>query len=108
MLQEIWVARNKYEGYERFVKHRCEGDAGIYCLEEDSGGMGREMEVKLKLTMLKRITNLDEWSDCAGLRQRADRRMMIRLRGGMAAFQIETGRWRGVDTEYAKSVEKAR
>ena len=69
---------------------------------------GREMEVKLKLTMLKRITNLDEWSDCAGLRQRADRRMMIRLRGGMAAFQIETGRWRGVDTEYAKSVEKAR
>ena len=60
---------------------------------------GREMEVKPKLTMLKRITNLDEWSDCAGLRQRADRRMMIKLRGGMVAFQIETGRWRGVVRE---------
>ena len=57
------------------------------------------MEVKPKLTMLKRITNLDEWSDCAGLRQRADRRMMIKLRGGTAAFQIETGRWRGVVRE---------
>ena len=25
---------------ERFVKHRGEGDVGVYCLEEDSGGMG--------------------------------------------------------------------
>ena len=25
---------------ERFIKHRGEGDAGIYCLEEDLGGMG--------------------------------------------------------------------
>ena len=60
---------------------------------------GREMEVKPKLSMLKRITNLDEWLDCTGLRQRADRRMMIKLRGGMAAFKIETGRWRGVARE---------
>ena len=60
---------------------------------------GREMEMKPKLTMLRRITNLDEWSDCAGLRQRADRRVMIKLRGGTAAFQIETGRWRGVGRE---------
>ena len=60
---------------------------------------GREMDVKPTLTMLKRIINLDEWSDYAGLRQRAGRRMMIKLRGGMAAFQIETGRWRGVVRE---------
>ena len=53
---------------------------------------GHEMEVKPKLSMLKRITNLDEWSDCAGLRQRTDRRVMIKLRGGTGAFQIETGR----------------
>ena len=57
---------------------------------------GHEMEGKSKLSMLIRVANLDEWSDCPGLRQRADRRMMIKLRGGMAAFQIETGRWRGV------------
>ena len=49
--------------------------------------------------MLKRITNLEEWSDCAGLRQRADRRMMIKLRGGATAFQIETGRWHGLVRE---------
>ena len=60
---------------------------------------GRKMEMKPKLTMLRRITNLDEWSDCAELRQRADRRMMIKLRGGTAAFQIEKGRWRGVVRE---------
>ena len=36
---------------------------------------GREMGVKPKLIMLKKITNL-KWSDCAGLRQRADRKMM--------------------------------
>ena len=38
-------------------------------------------------------------SDCAGLRQRADRGMMIKLIGGTAAFQIETGRWHGVVRE---------
>ena len=54
---------------------------------------GREMKVKPKLITLKKITDLEEWADCVGLRQRADRRMMIKLRGGMAAFQIETGRW---------------
>ena len=62
-------------------------------------GRGREMEVKAKMSMLKRITNLDGWSDCAGLRQREDRRMMIKLRGGTAVFQIKTGRWRGVARE---------
>ena len=45
-----------------------------------------------------------------GLRRRADRRMMIKLRGGMAAFQIETGRWRGwlEKKEYVKNVKVAR
>ena len=62
-------------------------------MEEGPGGIGQGMEVKLKLTVLKKITNLEEWADCAGLSQRADRRMMIKLRGGTAAFQIETGRW---------------
>ena len=43
---------------------------------------GREMEVKPKLSMLQKIMDLEEWSDCARLRQRSDRRMMIKLRGG--------------------------
>ena len=60
---------------------------------------GREMKVKPKLIMLKKITDLEEWAGCVGLRRRADRRMMIKLRGGTAAFQIETGRWRGVARE---------
>ena len=77
------------------VKEILESIAWRKTLEE----WDREMEVKLKLSMLKRIINLDERSDCAGLRQRADRRMMIKLRGGRAAFQIETGRWHGVARE---------
>ena len=70
----------------------------------------REMEVKPKLTMLKRSTNLDEWSDCAGLRQRADRRLMIKLRGGSATFKLrqDDGVEWSEKTEYAKSVEKVR
>ena len=59
----------------------------------------REMEVKPKLSMLQKIVDLEEWSDCARLRRRSDRRMMIKLRGGTAAFQIETGRWQGVARE---------
>ena len=56
---------------------------------------GREMEVKPKLSMLQKIMDLEEWSDCTRLRRRSDRRMMIKLRGDTVVFQIETGRWRG-------------
>ena len=73
------------------VKKMLESGAWRKAQEE----WGCEMGVKAKLIMLKKITDLDEWSDCAGLRQRADRRMMLKLRGGTAALQIETGRWRG-------------
>ena len=68
-------------------------------LESIAWRNGREMEVKPKLIMLKKITDLEEWTDCVGLRRRADRRMMIKLRSGMAALQIETGRWREVARE---------
>ena len=51
--------------------------------------------MKPKLEMLKRIVRLGEWSECVRVVRRADRRMMMKLRGGAAGFQIETGRWRG-------------
>ena len=71
---------------------------------------GQEMEVKPKLIMIKKITDLEEWAGSVGLRRRADRRMMIKLRGGTAAFQFETGRGRGwpEKQEYAKNVKVAR
>ena len=56
----------------------------------------QEMETKPKLEMLKKIVRLGEWSKCARVGRRADRRLMMKLRGGTAGFQIETGRWRGV------------
>ena len=59
---------------------------------------GFEMEVKPKRSMLQKSMDL-EWSDYARLRQRSDRRMMIKLRGDTAAFQIETRRWRGLARE---------
>ena len=31
--------------------------------------------------------------------KRAERRMMLKLRGGTAAFQIEMGRWHGLKRE---------
>ena len=34
-----------------------------------------------------------------GLVIRTERRMMLKLRGGTAAFQIEMGRWHGVKRE---------
>jgi len=49
---------------------------------------GWKMEVKPKLIMIKKVTDLEEWADCAGVRRRADRMMMSKLRGGTAASQI--------------------
>ena len=63
------------------------------------------METKPKLEMLKRIVRLGEWSECARVVRRADRRMMMKLRGGTAGFQIETGRWRGVTRQESKECD---
>ena len=60
---------------------------------------GQELEMKPKLEMLRRIMELGEWSKCARVMRRADRRVMMKLRGGTAGLQIETGRWRGVARE---------
>ena len=60
---------------------------------------GQELEMKPKLEILRRIMELGEWSKCARVMRRADRRVMMKLRGGTAGLQIETGRWRGVARE---------
>ena len=46
--------------------------------------------------MLKQIENCSMESSCAWLKTKNERRMMLKLRGGTAAFEIETGRWHGV------------
>ena len=56
----------------------------------------QEMKMNPKLEMLKRDVSLGEWSECARVVRRADRKLMMKLRGSMAGFQIETVRWRGV------------
>ena len=57
----------------------------------------KELEERPKLGMMKEIAALKLESSCAVLKRKRDRRMMINLRGGTAAFQIEVGRWQGVE-----------
>ena len=59
----------------------------------------KEMEEKPKLGMLNEIAALEGESSCAVLGRKRDRNMMMKLRGGTAAFQIEVGRWKGVVRE---------
>ena len=56
--------------------------------------------------MLKEIADLKLESRCALVKKKRERSMLMKLRGGTAAFQVEVGRWRGVKEmrEYAKSV----
>ena len=57
----------------------------------------KELEERPKLRMLKEIAVLELELSCAVLKRKRDRRMMIKLKGGTAAFQIEVGRWQGVE-----------
>ena len=59
----------------------------------------KEMHEKPKLSMMKRITKCEVRSSCAFLKSKAEKRMMLKLRGGTAAFQIEMGRWHGLKRE---------
>ena len=58
--------------------------------------------------MLKLVMECDAKSSCAFLKLTSERRMMLKLREGTAAFQIETGRWHGVKEErlYMQGVSK--
>ena len=47
--------------------------------------------------MMKEIVALELESSCVVLKRKRDKRMMIKLRGGTAVFQIEVGRWQGVE-----------
>ena len=59
----------------------------------------KELEERPNLGMMKEIVALELESSCVVLKRKKDRRMMIKLRGGMAAFQTEVGRWQGVQKE---------
>ena len=61
--------------------------------------MNKDMEEKPKLRILKEIADLKLESRCALVKKRRERSMLMKLRGGTAAFQVEVGRWRGVKRE---------
>ena len=59
----------------------------------------KEVHKKPKLSMMKLIGEREVEYTCALLKSKAERRRMLKLRGGSAAFQIEMGRWHGMKRE---------
>ena len=57
--------------------------------------MKRCMHENPKMLMMKLIVEREVKSSCAFLKSKIERWIMLKLRGGMAAFQIEMGRWHG-------------
>ena len=64
-----------------------------------STGWLRESSGKSKLNLLHKIFDLGLSQRCWIVRDRAMRSMLVKLRGGTAHFEIETGRWRGLERE---------
>ena len=56
----------------------------------------KEVQKKPKLSMMKLTGECEVESSCALLNSKAVRRIMLKLRGRTAAFQIEMGRWHGM------------
>ena len=52
--------------------------------------------MKPKLSMLKQIEDYGMESSCAWLKTKNEKRMMLKLRGGTAAFEIDMGRRQAV------------
>ena len=51
----------------------------------------KEMHEKPKLSIMKLIMECEVKSKCAFLKSKAERRMMLKLRGGMAGVRWEGG-----------------
>ena len=58
----------------------------------------KEVPKKPMLSMMK-LMESEVKSSCALLKSKTERRMMLKLRGGTAASQIEMGRWHGMKRE---------
>ena len=61
--------------------------------------MAKELEEKPKLCMMKQMAELGIEPSCAAIRSQRARRMLVKLGRGTAPFQIEMGRWQGVERE---------
>ena len=59
----------------------------------------KEMHENPKLLMMERVAECGVELSSAVLKLKDERRIMLKLRGGMAAFQIKMGRWHGVGGE---------
>jgi hypothetical protein len=59
----------------------------------------QEILANPKLDILQTILELACRSRCSDVQSKPDRRMLMRLRGGTAPFEIEAGRWKGVPRE---------
>ena len=57
------------------------------------------MHKKPKLSMMKLIGKCEVELSCALLKSKAERRMMLKLKGRTAAFRIEMRRWHGMKRE---------
>ena len=58
--------------------------------------MKKDMEDKPKLSILREIADLKLESSYALVKEKRERTMLMKFRGGTAAFQMEVGRWQGV------------
>ena len=59
----------------------------------------KDLEMKPKLLMLRRIVECAEESSCLDVKAKREKRVLLKLKGGTAAFQVETGRWQGLKRE---------
>ena len=60
----------------------------------------QDMATKSKLSLLHKIFDPGLTQRCWRVQDRVIRSMLMKLRGGTAHFQVETGRWQGVAREY--------
>ena len=59
----------------------------------------KEIHEKPKLSMMKQIMECEVKSTCAFLKSKAEKRRMLKLKGGTATFQIEMGMWHELKRE---------
>ena len=59
----------------------------------------KDLENKLKLVMTRRMVEYGEESFCVVVKSKRVERVMLKLRGGTEAFQMEKGRWQKVKRE---------
>ena len=96
---DLWMERFECGGPERTVSEGGKALGEGYCREEVREGWREEARGRSKLEVIRMLMDGECKLRCVEIVCKRQRRMLVKLKDGMAELRIDTGRWCGLSRD---------